>query len=96
MNYVKIIEKNKNFIELELVNDDHSLSNLVKEILLSKDGVILASYGVEHPVLDPDTGRYISNPTIMLKTDEKTDAEAVLKEALKDIVDLCNKTLEDL
>lgn len=71
MNYVKIIEKNKNFIELELVNDDHSLSNLVKEILLAKDGVILASYGVEHPVLDPDTGRYISNPTIMLKTDEK-------------------------
>jgi DNA-directed RNA polymerase subunit L len=32
----------------------------------------------------------------MLKTDEKTDAETVLKEALKDIVDLCNKTLEDL
>ncbi|MBA2862401.1 DNA-directed RNA polymerase subunit L [Methanococcus maripaludis] len=96
MNYVNILEKSKNFIELELVNDDHSLSNLIKEVLLSKKGVILASYGVEHPVLDPDTGRYISNPTIMLKTDEKTDAEKVLKEALKDIVDLCNKTLKEL
>ncbi|WP_459201807.1 DNA-directed RNA polymerase subunit L [Methanococcus sp. CF] len=96
MNYINILEKSKNFIELELVNDDHSLSNLIKEVLLSKKGVVLASYGIEHPVLDPDTGRYISNPRIMLKTDEKIDAEKVLKEALKDIVDLCNKTLEEL
>jgi len=96
MNYVNILEKSKNFIELELVNDDHSLSNLIKEVLLSKKGVVLASYGVEHPVLDPDTGRYISNPRIMLKTDAKTDAEKVLKEALKDIADLCNKTLKEL
>jgi len=96
MKYINIVEKSENFIELELVNDDHSLSNALKEALLSKKGVVLASYGVEHPVLHPDTGRYISNPKLILKTEEGVNAEKVLKDALKDIVSLCNKCLKKL
>ncbi|ABR55171.1 RNA polymerase dimerisation [Methanococcus vannielii SB] len=95
MSYINIIEKSENSIELELVNDDHSLSNALKESLLSKKGVVIASYGVEHPVLHPETGRYISNPTLVLKT-EGVLAEKVLKEALRDIIDLCSNCLEEL
>ncbi|AEH06017.1 DNA-directed RNA polymerase subunit L [Methanothermococcus okinawensis] len=94
---IKILEKTKNSIEVELIDDDHSLCNLLKDILLEKkDKVIMASYVIEHPVLNPKTGRYISNPKLTVKTTDGNDAEEVLKESLKEVIDLCNKTLESL
>jgi DNA-directed RNA polymerase subunit L len=97
MNYIKIINRTGNSIEVELVNDDHSLSNLLKDILLEKkDKVAMASYDIEHPVLDPETGMYISNPKLIVKTTEGNNPEDVLKEALKEVIDLCNKALESL
>jgi len=95
--YVKILNRGKNSIELEIVNEDHSLCNLLKDILLKKeDKVVMASYCIEHPVLDPETGRYISNPKITLITREGVDPLEVLKEALREIVELCDRALEDL
>ncbi|HID47806.1 MAG TPA: DNA-directed RNA polymerase subunit L [Methanothermococcus okinawensis] len=95
--YVKILNRDKNSIELEIVNEDHSLCNLLKDILLKKeDKVVMASYCIEHPVLDPETGRYISNPKITLITREGVDPLEVLKEALREIVELCDRALEDL
>jgi len=95
--YVKIISKDENSIELEIVNEDHSLCNLLKDLLLRKeDKVVMASYCIEHPVLDPETGRYISNPRITLITKEGVDPIEVLKEALREIIDLCDRSLEDL
>jgi len=95
--YVKVLSRDENSIELEIVNEDHSLCNLLKDILLKKeDKVVMASYCIEHPVLDPETGRYISNPKITLITKERVDPLEVLKEALKEIIDLCDKALEDL
>jgi len=97
MNYIKIINRTENSIEVELINDDHSLSNLLKDILLEKkDKVVMASYDIEHPVLDPETGRYISNPKLIVKTTDGNNPEDVLKEALNDVIDLCNKSLESL
>ncbi|WP_421077505.1 DNA-directed RNA polymerase subunit L [Methanothermococcus sp. Ax23] len=94
---MRILEKTENSIEVELIDDDHSLCNLLKDILLEKtDKVIMASYVIEHPVLNPETGRYISNPKLIVKTTEGNDAEEVLKEALREVIDLCNKTLESL
>ena len=95
--YVKVLSRDENSIELEIVNEDHSLCNLLKDILLKKeDKVVMASYCIEHPVLDPETGRYISNPKITLITKEGVDPLEVLKEALKEIIDLCDRALEDL
>ncbi|HIQ31897.1 MAG TPA: DNA-directed RNA polymerase subunit L [Methanothermococcus okinawensis] len=95
--YVKIISRDENSIELEIVNEDHSLCNLLKDLLLRKeDKVVMASYCIEHPVLDPETGRYISNPRITLITKEGVDPIEVLKEALREIIDLCDRSLEDL
>ena len=97
MNYIKIINRTENSIEVELVNDDHSLSNLLKDILLEKkDKVVMASYDIEHPVLDPETGRHISNPKLIVKTTAGNNPEDVLKEALKEVINLCNKALESL
>ncbi|HIP16256.1 MAG TPA: DNA-directed RNA polymerase subunit L [Methanothermococcus okinawensis] len=95
--YVKVLSRDANSIELEIVNEDHSLCNLLKDILLKmEDKVVMASYYIDHPVLDPETGRYISNPRITLITKEGVDPIEVLKEALREIIDLCDRSLREL
>jgi DNA-directed RNA polymerase subunit L len=93
---IKILEKKDNLIEVELLNEDHSLCNVLKDILLNKEGVLMASYSIDHPVLDPNTGRYISNPKILVKTEEGIDAEGVLKEALRDLIKMCDELLQNI
>ncbi|ENN96162.1 DNA-directed RNA polymerase subunit L [Methanocaldococcus villosus KIN24-T80] len=93
---IKILERKDNLIEIELIGEDHSLPNLLKDILLTKEGVKMASYSIEHPLLDPETGRYISNPVITVITEGGRDPLEVLKEALKDIIKMCDTLLEEL
>ncbi|WP_456471480.1 DNA-directed RNA polymerase subunit L [Methanocaldococcus sp.] len=93
---VKILERKDNLLEFELVGEDHSLPNLLKDILLTKEGVKMASYHIEHPLLNPETGRYISNPKFVLITEKGVDPIEVLKESLRDIIDLCDKLLEEI
>ena len=93
---IKILERKANLIEVELFNEDHSLPNLLKDTLLTKEGVKMASYSIEHPLLHPETGRYISNPKITVITEEGTDPIEVLKEGLKDIIEMCDTLLDEL
>ena len=93
---IKILERKDNLVEIELINEDHSLPNLLKDILLTKEGVKMASYSIDHPLLHPETGRYISNPKITVITEEGTDPIEVLKEGLKDIIEMCDTLLDEL
>ncbi|MCS3901015.1 DNA-directed RNA polymerase subunit L [Methanococcus voltae] len=93
---IKITKQAENYLEFELTNEDHSLPNILKDILLSKENVIMASYNVEHPVLDPESGKYISNPLLVLETVEGTNAVEILKESLSDLIALCDEGLNDL
>ncbi|MBP2143657.1 DNA-directed RNA polymerase subunit L [Methanococcus voltae] len=93
---IKIIKQTENYLEFELKNEDHSLPNILKDILLSKENVVMASYNVEHPVLDPESGKYISNPVLVLETAEGTSAVEILKESLSDLIELCDAGLKDL
>jgi DNA-directed RNA polymerase subunit L len=93
---IRILERKANLIEVELINEDHSLPNLLKDTLLTKEGVKMASYSIEHPLLHPETGRYISNPKITILTEEGTDPVEVLKEGLKDIIKMCDTLLNEL
>ena len=93
---IKILERKDNLVEIELINEDHSLPNLLKDILLTKEGVKMASYSIDHPLLHPETGRYISNPKITVITEEGIDPVEVLKEGLRDIIKMCDTLLEEL
>ncbi len=93
---IKILERKNNLVEIELINEDHSLPNLLKDILLTKDGVKMASYSIDHPLLHPETGRYISNPKITVITEDGVDPIEVLKECLRDIINMCDTLLNEL
>ncbi len=79
----KVINKGKDFIELEVVNSDNTiLRPLVEE--LSRDPMVLETkYHIDHPNLD--------NPKIYIKVKEGKP-QAAVKRALRKI----EKVFEDL
>ena len=73
---LRVIKKDKNFLEVVLEGEEHSFPNLLRETLLEDDDVEFASYVIEHPQL--------GNPKIIVRTKGKTP-EAAIKSALKKI-----------
>lgn len=73
---VKVIKKEKGFLELVLEGEEHSFPNLLRETLLEDDDVEFASYVIEHPQL--------GNPKLIVRTKGKSP-EAAIKNALEKI-----------
>ncbi len=96
MKYINVLKKTDDRLDVEFIGDDHSLSNLLKDLLIKSDKVSIASYDIEHPVLDPETNRYISNPKLTIITKEGNDPVEVLKEALREVIKLCDECSKSL
>lgn len=73
---VKVLKKEKNFLELMLEGEEHSFPNLLRETLLEDEDVEFASYVIDHPQL--------GNPRLIVRTKKKTPEEAI-KNAVKKI-----------
>ena len=76
---LRIIGEGKDFIKIELVGEDHTLANALKNELENDSHVKVAGYTKEHPL--------VSNPILMVKTDGK---EAP-KKAIESCVDRLKK-----
>lgn len=73
---VKVLVKEKNTLELELIGADQSLAQLIAEKLNQDNGVEFAAYKMEHPL--------ISSPKLFVKT-KKTEASKLVLEKLNEI-----------
>ncbi len=73
---VKILNQEKNLIEVDFGDVDQSLANLMVERLNDHKDVEMAAYKVEHPVL--------STPHFILRT-KKGDATKLFMETLEEI-----------
>jgi len=77
---VKIRKKEENKIIYEIIGEDHTLGNLIEKILINKEGVSYASYENPHP---------LENKILLtIVTKKGIDPEKVLKEALREIIEL--------
>ena len=69
---IKIIEDSKKKLVIELVGQDHTLCNIIKEGLNKEKSVTIASYKIEHPLT--------SNPIMLIEADNpKKVLEMVIK-----------------
>jgi len=65
---------------VEIIGEDSTILNPIKEKLLERESVVYAEYSIEHPIL--------SNPKLYIKTknaNPKDELKAVLKELQKEI-----------
>lgn len=80
---VKIIEQSKKKIMFELVGEDHTFSNALKDALKKNKHVEVVSFNVDHPL--------ISSPVFIVETDGEDPKKVLLestKKLQKDISDL--------
>ncbi|KSW11725.1 DNA-directed RNA polymerase subunit L [Pyrodictium occultum] len=75
---VKLLKREGNSVELELVGEDHTMANLIAKYAIRKPGVVYSSYMIPHPL--------IGNPVIVLSTDGSRDPLDVVEEVLSDII----------
>ncbi|MFP4403203.1 MAG: RpoL/Rpb11 RNA polymerase subunit family protein [Nanoarchaeota archaeon] len=70
---LKVIEKSKNKIIIEIQNENHTLCNALKDELYNDDSVKSAGYFIKHPVLKV--------PTMVVETKQGTDVIKTINDA---------------
>ncbi len=75
---LRVLTHEKNELEVEVLGENETLLNPIKQALLSDKDVDFAEYIIEHPTL--------SVPKIYLRTKGNTKPETVLKRVIKDLI----------
>ncbi|MCD4759422.1 DNA-directed RNA polymerase subunit L [archaeon] len=74
---INILHSEKGSLRVELVGEDHTFANALRKQLWNQQGVKLAGYNIEHPL--------ISHPVLVLDVDEKKDPKKVLLKAAEEL-----------
>lgn len=75
---INVLSKTDNELEVEVLGENETLLNPIKQALLSDKDVDFAEYIIEHPSL--------SVPKIYVRTKGKAKPEVVLKRTIKSLV----------
>lgn len=75
----EILEETKNEIKLELLDEEHTMGNLLKSSFIKDDRVKIASYDMDHPKL--------SNPVLHIEVKEGEDIEEVIKDKTDSLIE---------
>lgn len=70
---INIIEDKKNRMVFELKGEDHTLSNALTKELWKINGVKVAAYGIDHPLM--------GCPKFVVETDSSIEPRKALKQA---------------
>ncbi len=75
---LRILSQSKNELEVEVLGENETLLNPVKQALLADKDVEFAEYIIEHPML--------SIPKIFVRTKGSVKPETVLKRTIKSVI----------
>ncbi|MEM4244702.1 MAG: DNA-directed RNA polymerase subunit L [Candidatus Nanoarchaeia archaeon] len=71
---IKVLEKSKNFLKIEIVGEDHTFCNALRKELWNDKDVKVSGYELSHS--------FVSNPILIVETSSK-NPKAVLNDAVK-------------
>ncbi|MEK6834996.1 MAG: DNA-directed RNA polymerase subunit L [Nanoarchaeota archaeon] len=82
---IKILKDEKNRIEFEIIGEDHTFCNAVRDELWNQEDVEISAYNIKHPL--------ISNPVMLVEVSKGDPKKALqntvssLKKKVKEIKD---------
>ena len=88
---IKILKEEKNKIEFEVIGEDHTLCNSIRNELWNQDNVEVSAYSIKHPL--------ISNPIMLVETSRGDPKTAInssitsLKKQIKELKETFSKKL---
>jgi DNA-directed RNA polymerase subunit L len=77
---VKVLQKTKNELKIEIVGEDHTFCNLLQNVLLQDKNVEIAGYDQPHPL--------IRSSIVYVRTKRDVAPEKTMLSALANIKDL--------
>jgi DNA-directed RNA polymerase subunit L len=77
---VKVLQKTKNELKIEIVGEDHTFCNLLQSVLLQDKNVEIAGYDQPHPL--------IRSSIVHVRTKRDVSPEKTMLSALASIKDL--------
>ncbi|MGD0422125.1 MAG: DNA-directed RNA polymerase subunit L [Candidatus Bathyarchaeia archaeon] len=77
---VRVLQKTKNELKIELVGEDHTFCNLLQSVLLQDKNVEIAGYDQPHPL--------IRSSIVYVRTKRDVSPEKTMLSALANIKDL--------
>ena len=77
---VKVLQKTKNELKIEIVGEDHTFCNLLQSVLLQDKNVEIAGYDQPHPL--------IRSSIVYVRTKRDVSPEKTLLSALENIKEL--------
>ena len=77
---VKVLQKTKNELKIEIVGEDHTFCNLLQNVLLQDKNVEIAGYDQPHPL--------IRSSIVYVRTKRDASPEKIMLSALANIKDL--------
>ncbi len=86
---IKVLKEEKNRIEFEVIGEDHTLCNSIRNELWAQANITISAYNIKHPL--------VSNPVMLVETskgDPKTavsNAVSSLKKQIKELKDIFTK-----
>ncbi|HNR43948.1 MAG TPA: DNA-directed RNA polymerase subunit L [Methanofastidiosum sp.] len=88
---IEVIKNEGSYLEFRIIGEDHTLCNILREVLLRNEKVKVAAYRIDHPLLDR------KRPMFIINTDGTVSPKDVLLEAIgsinKDVKGLKKKLL---
>ena len=81
----KIIRREESLLEFEVIGENHTFLNLLREALKDQEGVLFAAYRFPHPLLE--------NPIFYLRTSD-TDPIEALSKASDAITEKCDDLID--
>ena len=85
---LKVLQRSKNELRLEIQGEGHTFCNLLQYILLQDKGVEIAGYDVPHPL--------IFNSILYIRTKRESSPEKALARALTKVGEMGNEFLDKL
>ncbi len=88
---IKVLKQEKNKIEFEIIGEDHTLCNAVRNELWDFDEIDVSAYKIEHSL--------ISEPTMLVETNKGDPVNVIikanesLKKKIKEFKDEFNKRI---
>ena len=75
---IKVIERNKNELRIELIGEGHTFCNALQEILTKDETIDFVGYNVAHPL--------ITQPVLYIRTKDRRKPETALVEGSKKLI----------
>ncbi|AWR97658.1 DNA-directed RNA polymerase subunit L [Acidianus sulfidivorans JP7] len=85
---IKILKSTDTYLELQIDGEDHTLGNLIAEILRDTKGVVYASYYQPHPL--------IQSIVIKVLTNGEIKPMGAIKEAIEKAENYTNSFIEEI